>query len=230
MANTIRVVNGTTIQVRTGVLQGIGPQGPRGQQGLPGPDGPQGQQGETGPMGQILALGSRMDMTTTNPLAANTDTVISFGPSVYDGLSAFSSQSNILLSNAGDYLLGTWLQFGAGPATTSLREVWFRNGSGLIIARTGITAPGGVTVPLTLTFPWRTAGGETINVLARTADACTVSTGAMTVNRVGSGPPGVAGPQGPQGNIGPTGAKGDTGGAGSATTGFTTYAKLKGPN
>ena len=79
MANVIRLVNGGSIQVRTGVIQGVGPQGPRGVQGNQGIDGDQGPQGEPGPIGQILQLQGRTRVATSNVIALNTDTVVAFG-------------------------------------------------------------------------------------------------------------------------------------------------------
>src|SRR5215831_14946849 len=101
--NVIRLVNGGSIQVRTGVLQGIGPQGPRGVAGPQGIDGLQGPQGEVGPMGQILQLSGLTKVSINNTLAAATDTTISFGTVSYDDLSCFTSISNITLVAAGDY-------------------------------------------------------------------------------------------------------------------------------
>src|SRR3954464_13278331 len=105
MANVIRLVNGGTLQVRTGVIQGIGPQGPRGSVGAEGQQGDQGPVGETGPMGQIIQIQGRSMVNSANPLAANTDTAITFGSVTYDDLSCFTSISNITLVAAGDYLL-----------------------------------------------------------------------------------------------------------------------------
>ena len=59
MANVVRLVNGGTIQVKTGVLQGVGPQGPRGYVGPQGPQGEQGPVGEQGQIGQILQQATR---------------------------------------------------------------------------------------------------------------------------------------------------------------------------
>lgn len=226
MSNVVRLVNGGAIQVRTGVIQGIGPQGPRGLVGPQGIDGPQGQTGEVGPVGQILQMAGLTTIGLNNPLAANTDTVISFGSSPYDQLNAFTSGSNITLTDDGDYMLNCWLRFDAATATK--REVWFQTG-GTTIARKSVIADTGVFY-VDLSMPYRASGGPVLNVLARSGVAVGISQGSLAVTRVGSGPRGDVGPVGPQGPVGATGGVGPQGPAGTATSGFTTYAKLIGPN
>lgn len=223
MANVVRLVNGGSIHVRTGVIQGIGPQGPRGVAGPEGLQGGQGPVGETGPMGQILQLQGRTDVATNNPLSANTDTVVAFGSTGYDDLSCFTSTTNITLTAPGDYLLSVFLRF--DDAAASVREVWFAT-SGTTIARTSRMAGTGAAFYVDLTAAYRAAGGEVVNVLARSGAATGISLGALTCTRVGSGPPGPIGPQGTQGPVGATGAQGPQGVAGSASSGFATYADL----
>ena len=222
MANVVRLVNGGSIQVRTGVIQGIGPQGPRGLAGPQGIDGAQGPVGDTGPMGQILQLQGMSSVATNNPLSAGADTVIAFGSVSYDDLSCFTSTSNITLTAAGDYLLSAWLRFDAATATK--REMWFQVGS-TTIARKSVMADTGIFY-VDLSMPYRAAGGDVVNVHALSAAATGISAGGVSVTRVGSGPPGVPGPQGIQGPVGATGAAGPTGPSGSASSGFTHYSDL----
>lgn len=224
MANVIRLVNGGSIQVRTGVIQGVGPQGPRGLVGPAGPDGEQGPVGAQGPQGQILQLQGRTAPATNNPLTANTDTVIAFGSVTYDDLSCFTSTTNITLTAAGDYLLSVWLKFDAVTGTTN-RDVWFATG-GSTIARSTRTAIASTDMYVDLSFPYRASGGQVVNVLARTGTACGVSVGALCVTRVGSGPPGPKGDQGVQGPVGATGATGPAGPSGTANSGFAKYSDM----
>ena len=223
MSNVVRLVSGGTIHVRTGVIQGIGPVGPRGVAGPQGIDGDQGPVGEQGPMGQILELGSKFSIGSSYPVPANTDTVIGFESIGYDGLSARDSSSNYVLTAAGDYLLSCWLRF--DDAAASAREVWFKTGS-TIIARTTVMAGTGAPTYVPLSFPYRSAGGDVVNVIVRAGAATAVGMGDLGLTRVGSGPPGPAGPPGPEGPIGIQGAKGDKGDDGDASSGFTTYAEL----
>lgn len=228
MANVVKLVNGGAIQVRTGVIQGIGPVGPRGSVGPQGMQGEQGPVGETGPPGQITQLQGRTSVASANPLAANTDTVIAFGAISYDqATSFFPASSNILLTDAGDYMLSVWLAF--TDATAGLREVWFNSVSAGLIARTSRQSVAGTTFYVDLAYPWRSPGNETINVMARSAAALNVAIGsALTVTRVGSGPKGDPGPTGPQGPPGATGAKGDTGSSGAPGGAYSTYNQLVG--
>lgn len=226
MSNAIRLVNGGAIQVRTGVLQGIGPQGPRGPSGPQGADGPQGLQGETGAIGQILQQMSKTSVGSNNPLAATTDTVIAFGASGgYDDLSCIKSASNIGFDNAGDYMLSCWLRFDTAAAGT--RQVWFQTVSGaLLVARTTRQASASAPCYVDLSFPYRAAAGDVINVLARSDAALGISLGVLCVNRIGSGPKGDIGPQGIQGAVGATGAQGPKGDSGTANSGFAKYSDL----
>jgi hypothetical protein len=216
MANVVKLVNGGAIQVRTGVS------GPQGQQGDQGPV------GETGPMGQILSVQGRTAVTTTNALAANTDTLIAFGGIDYDlQTNFFPSSSNIYLTDAGDYLLSVYLAFDDGAAGG--RSVWFQSVSGGLIARSTRQSVAGSVFYTDLSFPWRSKlGNETINVLARSSVALNVSAGALTVTRVGSGPKGDIGLVGPQGPPGATGAQGPTGPAGAPGGAYATYNQLVG--
>lgn len=223
MSNVVRLVNGGSIQVRTGVLQGIGPQGPRGLVGPGGQQGEQGPVGDPGPMGQILQMMGRTNIGSNNPVAANTDTVLAFGSVAYDDLSCFTSTSNITLTAAGDYLLSAWVRF--DDAAAGYRDLWFATG-GTIIARSSRSNTAGQACYANLAQPFRAAGGEVLNVLVRTGAATGISLGALNVTRVGSGPPGVQGPVGPQGSIGATGPVGPAGPAGAANSGFTKYSDL----
>lgn len=224
MSNVVRLVNGGSIQVRTGVLQGIGPQGPRGLIGPQGQQGEQGPIGETGAMGAILQMASRTVIPASNPVAANTDTQIAFGVSGgYDTLSAISGV-NMVLTAPGDYLLSVWLQF--ADAASGYRDLWFYNGTN-IVARSSRSATLGSACYADLTHVYRAAGGELMSVLVRSSAATSIASGgSWTVTRVGSGPPGPTGVQGPIGPVGATGATGPAGPPGTANAGFTKYSDL----
>jgi len=222
MANVVRLTNGGTIQVRTGVLQGIGPQGERGYTGPQGQQGEQGQTGETGPMGAILQMAARVNVATNNPIAANTDTLMAFGSVSYDDLSCATSSSNFTL-NLGDHLLSLWLRF--DDAAVGSREVWF-SVAGTTLARASRASVAGMPFYVDLAFPYRAAAGDVVSVFARSSVATAVSMGSMNVTRVGSGPPGAQGPVGPQGAVGATGAAGPAGPPGTANSGFVKYGDM----
>jgi hypothetical protein len=222
MANVVRLVSGGSIQVRTGVIQGIGPQGPRGVSGSQGIDGAQGPVGETGPMGQILQLSARTTVSTNNPIAATTDTVVNFGFITHDDMQSFSNTAFTFPAD-GDYLLSAWLRFDAAAAT--VRELWFAVGAATL-ARTSRMAGTGAPFYVDLSFPYRALTGQVANVLVRSGSATGISEGSWAVTRVGSGPPGIQGPQGIQGPVGATGAQGPQGTPGSANSGFTKYSDM----
>jgi hypothetical protein len=223
MPNVVRLVNGGTIQVRTGALQGMGPIGPKGPSGPQGIDGPAGPVGEQGPIGQILQKQGRAQVATANALAVNTDTLIGFGSVAYDDLSCFTSTTNITLNQAGDYQLSCWLRFDDAPSTA--REIWFMVGSTLI-ARKSAMAGTGAPFYLDLLYPYRAAAGEIVNVSARAGSATSVSLGNLVVTRIGSGPQGPVGPTGPPGIQGAQGPQGIQGNPGNANSGFVKYSDM----
>jgi hypothetical protein len=223
MGNVVRLVNGGAIQVRTGVIQGIGPQGPRGVAGPQGLQGEQGPIGPIGPLGQILQSQGLVNMSTSNTLTANSDVTLAWGSVAYDDLSCFTSSTNVTLVAAGDYLLSAWIRFDATPASD--QSLWFITGS-TTIARKSARSGAGDTCYLDLSFPYRATGNNVITVHARSTSATAVSQGVWAVTRTGSGPQGPQGIQGQTGATGSQGAQGPAGPTGSASGGFTTYADL----
>jgi hypothetical protein len=231
MGNTVRMVNGSTIQVRTGVIQGIGPVGSKGPQGNPGNDGPQGPQGATGPPGQINALADRSNVSTTQALPANTDVVVAFNTSILSQLGAISA-GTITLRDIGDYLISVWVGVQNSGTATGGRSLTITSTTNGVIARSSRNAISNDYSYVDLSYPVRTTVvNEVLNIIARSSDTVSVNlnTGALTINRIGSGPQGDVGPVGPQGPVGPNGATGATGATGSAGSGYTTYNALKAP-
>jgi hypothetical protein len=230
MTGVVRLLNGGVVQVRTGVLQGIGPVGPRGLQGLAGPEGIQGPQGETGPIGQILQYMSKATISANQSLATNSDTLISFGTVSYDDLGIFTSGTNFTIPEDGDYLISAWVRFDmpadAGDSRRSLMLSTTNEGGYLAYASTPALTDEPTFV--NLTWPHRASAGHVLNLYARHSDNLSVgvSAGSISIVRVGSGPKGDTGETGAQGPVGPTGPQGPEGPAGSASSGFATYADL----
>lgn len=225
MSNVVRLVSGGTIAVRTGVLQGIGPQGPRGLVGPQGADGPQGPIGETGPMGAILQVGTKVRQTSTASLSATTNTAVAFGTVVYDDQAMATSSTIFTAPSNGDYLIQVYGQFAqtttAGErhlkVTSSLNgDLWFAGTWG------GTANPAYVSLGTVC----RATAGEQFTIYAWAEQAVTLTTATMSIERVGSGPKGDAGPTGPTGPAGPTGATGATGPAGSPGGTYSTYGAL----
>ena len=232
MANVIKLVNGGSIQVRTGVLAGVGPSGPRGLLGPAGPAGPPGPDGPPGPIGQILQVMSRANINSTTAVLPDTNTLVSFGGVQYDDLTCFATATNFVLATPNDYLFSVWVGFDL-PANSpdGSRQIYLQSSVAGVIARAQVPPVADDVTYVNLVYPFRsTQAGETINVYARQGDDLTlnITSGAISINRVGSGPQGPVGPAGPQGLTGPQGAQGPTGPTGSAGAGYMTYADLNG--
>lgn len=231
MANVIRLVNGGTLQVRTGVLAGIGPEGPRGLVGPPGPEGVQGPVGPEGPIGQILEVQSKKSVSTPTTLLPNTDTMVAFGTTAHNDLGCFTDETTITLQDMGDYQLSAWVQIDppSGGTPSGKRDLWFTSTTQGTLARTTIPTQAGSTF-LTLTWPFRTiVVSEVVRIWAVSTDTvqCNITAGGLVVNRIGSGPRGAIGPQGPVGPAGPQGPQGLRGPDGDANSGFLTYQDLR---
>src|SRR3954471_14290224 len=222
MTSAVRLNNGGIIEVRTGVLQGIGPVGPRGLQGLTGPEGPGGPQGDTGPQGAIVQYLSKATLTSSPTLTTNTDTLVPFATVAYDDLSVFTSSTNITIVENGDYLVNAWVQFNL-PVTAgdSIRRLWLVSSTSGTLAQSACLAVADEPTYVHLSWTHRAIAAEVLNLKARHSDDSSVvlGDGAISVCRVGSGPVGPAGPQGPVGVTGPAGPTGATGATGSSGTG-----------
>lgn len=230
MANTVRLVGGGTIQVRTGILQGVGPQGPRGAIGPIGPMGPLGPDGPVGPPGGITQISSKFSIDAAQSMATSVDTLVSFGNVAHDEVNAHASSVNFLLNDIGDYLFSIWVQVDQGTGTgDGRRDLWLLSETNGVLARISESAITTGPTHLNLTMAHRsTINGEILHVHALSTDNDTVSisTGILTVTRLGSGTQGAIGPVGPAGPAGPLGPKGDKGDPGSGVGPFATYGDM----
>ena len=231
MANVVRLNNGGVIQVRTGVLQGVGPIGPRGLQGNPGPTGPQGPQGETGPPGAITQYLTSARVSSDQGVGSDTDTLVSFGNVIHDDLNVLPSSTNITLTGGLDYLLTAWVQFAVGADTSGdgARALWFQSNLGGILARSQSNAVVDDSTFVEVVWPHRAADNEIVNVVARSGDdvQVTIKSGGLSIVRVGSGPRGPMGPTGLTGPVGPAGPRGIQGPQGNAGGSYATYGDIK---
>lgn len=218
MGNVIRLASGGAIQVRTGVLQGVGPEGPTGPVGPPGPDGGQGPQGEQGPAGQITQIQAAAIVSGTTTVTANTDILVAFGSVTHDDLAACTSSTVFTTIDAGDYLFTVWTGYGAAQAN----DLWvYSTTNAQIVVRN--TSSG---IYNHVSFTYRADANESFRVYTRSTSGGSVTAGAISITRTGSGPVGLTGPEGPQGIQGIQGIQGDDGPAGDANSGFTTYGDL----
>jgi hypothetical protein len=229
MANQVRLINGGAIQVRTGILQGVGPQGPTGPVGPSGPMGPQGPLGPVGPPGAITEVSSKVTVASPQSITADTDTTVAFGNVVFDDMSAASSSVNFTLHETGDYLINTWVKF-EKPSNDGdgLRALWVLSDTNGILARAQYPAVADDDTYVHLSTVHRsTVTDEVLHVLCRSGDdlAVSLAAGALTFTRTGSGPIGLTGPAGPAGPVGPAGPTGPQGPAGTPGT-YTTYSGI----
>lgn len=229
MTNMIRLVNGGTVQVRTGVIQGVGPDGPRGLVGPEGPQGPRGDVGPVGPAGSVSQYHARRVIGTAVTIPPSTDTNITWGGTTFDDMGLFTTTANQTFAEAGDYQINVWLRFDLpANAADGFRDAWLVSTANGILARATVPAVVGSQTYVNVCTSTRVVPGEIITVRARSTDDLSVAigAGAIAVVRIGPGARGETGPQGPQGLVGPAGPAGPPGATGSAGSGFGTYADL----
>lgn len=227
MGNIVRLSSGGQIQVRTGVLSGVGPQGPRGLIGPPGADGAQGPVGATGPMGVVGKFMARAVVSSTTQVIANTDTQVAFATVNYDDLSAFTSSTTFTITEVGDYMFTAWVQFDGIGSPTGYRQLWLNSTTQGAMMYQSVNAVTASQTYLCISVPVRTTvPNEQFRVMARSGETRNIALGAVTIGRIGPGPKGDQGAQGATGATGATGPAGPAGPAGSAGTGFATYGDL----
>jgi hypothetical protein len=231
MSSVTRLSSGDVIQVRDGVLQGIGPQGPTGPTGPQGETGPPGTQGVPGPMGQVIEHYAYAHNTGNElSMAAGVDTLISWPNVVTDQPSVLTSVSNIALP------VGLWLV----QASANFRKPSSANASGwrkLWLRYDGVTweTQAQNSIPdIDCEFSVRavigaTAAGKIVQVFGRQSDAVSIAVAShVYVTRLGPGPAGAAGDSGDAGPPGPIGPTGPQGPAGSLISNTTTFASIGG--
>lgn len=233
----VRVGNGDTIQVRSGVLQGIGPQGNPGATGPRGPQGDQGPRGETGAMGRLEDFISVASVANTS-VATGTDVLLNF-TSILDEMNVIKSSTTLGFDTQigpdlpGAFWLTGWVRWSQpGDGATGWRKLW--------ITLTGESQPiyevcfpaafdTNTTLPLNTAFRVPLSTDE-VNIYVRHNDneSLAVEAGRLQITRAGSGPKGDQGAQGVEGPEGPVGPAGPQGLAGSAGGGYTTIDELGG--
>ena len=240
-SQVVRMENGATISVRTGTVQGIGPQGPTGGTGPKGEKGDTGPQGVPGPTGGVAQASSAftassqgigLTSVTSNYPTAYTN--LSYGTVVRDELSCQSSTVNFVFQPGSDYNCIAQVRFYKQAAVngTGFRAVQVVYNS-VVIAEVLIPANTAVDTIVRLPFGLRsTSGTEVLNIKVAHNDTATLNlTGQFWVNKTGAGVQGVQGIQGIQGPQGDPGPAGPTGPAGALVNGdTTTIALLNGTN
>lgn len=228
-SQVIRLTSGETIQIRTGVIQGIGPQGPIGPTGPAGPQGEAGPQGSPGPMGAIQEFSSEYNLSVQS-IGSGTATLVQWTV-VRDDISAMASSTNFTLP-VGQYFVSAWTQMTkqSGVNATGSRSIRILYGGSIIGARAGGAAPTALSELSVSTAINVTSASTILAIQVEQDEGATLSlaNGRLWISRIGPGPAGSIGPQGPIGPAGPVGATGPIGPAGSVANNTTTYATLGG--
>lgn len=230
-SQVIRVSSGETIQVRTGVIQGIGPQGPvgpTGPQGTTGPAGPQGIPGPTGAISQFSVEANALAQSLAS--SATNYALVSFSQVVRDDISSHQSATNHAIG------VGEW----QGVAYASISKQASGNATGSRSLQVlyngvkigGVTCAAAPTLPTEISLPFTIhadSDGLLVQVQVAQDEGATLSlSGRLWISRIGPGPKGDAGPQGPPGLPGPVGAPGPQGPAGTIGNNSTTFAQIGG--
>lgn len=231
MSSVLRLSSGDVIQIREGVLEGIGPQGPTGPSGPQGLTGPVGAQGIPGPMGQIDDFFTYAhNIGNAQSIGTGVVTTVSFPTVVYDEPSLVASLTNLAIP------VGLWhVLFSVvfAKPSSSNASGWRRIGlqyNGSESAAGTINSIPDIDSQLNLhTFVKATSAGLTLTGTVSHSDVVSLAaTVKIYCTRVGPGAQGVAGPQGSTGVAGPVGPTGPQGPAGALVTNTTTYASIGG--
>lgn len=227
----VRLITGDTIEIRTGAIQGVGPQGNQGEKGDTGDTGPQGIQGiqgDTGPMGEVLEHATMVKGTAVS-ISDNTATPLMLDQVLADDMDAVDNTgaSTKLLLPAGNYFASAYVLFGvpAGAATgyRNIALLYGPSGSQANIAGLSIPPVTGASTALSTSGIFISTGTPAwleLKVLQTQGASISVVESRLSVARVGPGPYGPPGPEGPQGPAGPASTVPGPAGTLSATTTF----------
>jgi hypothetical protein len=227
----VPMANGSTLQVRTGVLTGAGPIGPVGPIG---PNGPQGPEGKTGPTGSVGDVGTTMSSSASVSTVYTAWAPLQFSaPTDNQVLATPWDDYKFKFIEAGKYLItGNFTfdsynpsgnsGFGASANGRGIRLVDY---SAPTVAIAEVRVSASTTGKTILNFTGMTGTVTTdkwyqFQAFSDDAGAVYQSSRTVRITRVGSGPQGIPGPTGGAGPTGPAGPAGPTGSAGS---GYTTY-------
>src|SRR5690606_3164519 len=215
MSNSVRRIgSGDIIQIRTGVIQGIGPQGPVGPSGPLGPTGPDGPQGPPGPVGYVDE--SVLEASGGGTAADGADTIASFATVTKDEAGIYTSATT-MTPTPGGWSGVAWITFTkrtsiTGSGSRTVEAVL----GGTVIASTSVAAAPDVDTRVSLPFSLSVGSSTALQIRIRQSDGASLSyTSKLWITRIGAG---VQGPEGPLGPSGPAGSQGPAGPAGPSGT------------
>ena len=223
MSSVRRITSGSTIQIRTGAIAGIGPSGPTGPTGPEGPSGPVGPQGERGEVGYVSQACTIATIASNQTIAGETSTIVQFDTTVVDDLATVISATTFLPTE-GVYYVGAWASLANTGATPSgLRRLELLQAGQVVAASSVWVNSNMLTVDLNVATGVMVDGVDNLQLRIYSGDdeACVLSSARMWISPHGPGMRGPAGPAGPIGEVGPRGVAGPTGPAGGDVEGVT---------
>jgi hypothetical protein len=229
----VRLVTGDTIEIRTGAIQGIGPQGNTGPQGPIGPEGPSGADSTVpGPTGAVTHHASLTRLITPATLITGaTSTGVKYDSTLIDDLDTSATVDNTgalttITVPAGRYYVSATLRFALIASPTGVRALEVYAGSTQI---TGDTCPGfsDYDTYLSAETVIDVTSSTVLTVKAAQTQGASLSMtdGRFSVSAVG---PGIQGPVGPTGPEGPAGPASTVPGPAGTLSPTTTFADLGG--
>lgn len=213
-SQVVRLRNGDTVQVRTGSVQGIGPEGPRGGVGPAGPAGPKGDSGERGPTGYVdESVTLATTSTLLQPVAPNTATFVEFPQVLRDDLLLRNTAGTFKLP-IGTYFVSAWVRIreteygNEGNRIVRLKlgnEIWWEEAQPVAIGQVQSLTISGHVVSST--------DGALLGLEVEHTDLQSqfIEIARIAISRIGAGATGPAGPAGKQGPVGATGPRGPQG-------------------
>lgn len=223
MSSVRRITSGSTIQIRTGAIAGIGPTGPTGRTGPAGPEGEQGVQGEQGPVGYVSQECTISRLGGVQTVAPGGNTLIQFDTVELDDLGTVTS-STTFRPDEGNFYIGVWVSIhNTGDLPSGYRRLELVQGTQVVAATSDWMEANQERVDLNIATGVRVSGAQNIQVRVFSSDdePCVAESARIWISPHG---PGVRGPVGSRGNIGPPGPRGiagPTGPAGGSVEGVT---------
>lgn len=227
-STVVRVVSGETLQIRTGVMQGIGPQGPTGPTG---PAGPEGQRGPEGPQGETGYVDDKCTLVQGGQqgVAGGEATLVAFSQVVVDDLSTQLSATNYR-PRSGNFYLSAYVRFQhTDGSPTGYRTVEILQGGQVVWADTRAVLPDTAFLDITVAGGIKITNDEEIvqvRAYSSDPDPIVIERSRMWISPHGPGVQGPPGPRGPLGPVGPAGIAGPIGPPGNPDGYGSTFADL----
>jgi len=228
----VRLVTGDSIEIRTGAIQGVGPQGntgPQGPQGDTGPAGPIGPTGATGPTGAVVDMGT-IFTGAGQSIPDSTLTNVKWPTVVLGEIGTIDGSTEQITLPAGRYYIAVNVEF-ANPSGTAagLRELRLLTPPSTVYVGASTVAVNGRSTYLnTHTMVAVTTDTAIIvSVYQNQGGALSISNARLAISNIG---PGIQGPVGPTGPQGPEGPASTVPGPAGTLDPSTTFADIGGDN